>query len=307
MARAISLPVLIPQGEGHHRFKDALSETALRGHRICLEFFSCQETFLRHLQKSLSTAAVVDPYLGGPDGMGTVLRLRTEWPEVELLIYADFRHRPVVDVVRMSAAGVREFVTFGVDDSPDLLAAALLRVILRAEGGELDQVLELLGAGLDETGVSIIRAAFDIAACGLGLDELIVTTGGRRRQLERLLRRRDLPPPRDLLVRARVVYGTILLRRGPRSCEDLSYQLGFAEGGGFRRAAHRVTGMWPKELARIATPALLAEVILMRRRGSWGSVAWRGHGSPEFTPQGPESLIPVRRISKDLHRFRHPA
>jgi AraC-like DNA-binding protein len=256
------VPVFLGSGPYFDRLRTAAKKNEQLRLAVDLERFRDFSGFLSHVQSLRSTCAVLDPFADGADGLETVLRLRGSHPHLALMVYTSSDRRRLADIAEIALAGVQELVTVDLDDSPTELGRAIARVARHGEEWQLLQLMERVTHHVGHLEADLIRCAWRVARTTIRAEALARERGISRRTLERRLLAAKLPSPENLLVRARVVRGVLLMRSRRWVLSDLSLELGWRHAEGFPRAVRRLTNLTPRQLLAVADSELLAALLI---------------------------------------------
>ncbi|MBI4538071.1 MAG: helix-turn-helix transcriptional regulator [Gemmatimonadetes bacterium] len=189
---------------------------------------------------------VVDPY--APYGFVSLLalrRLRQRHPTLALIIYADFHGREL-QLFHLGRLGANATIMAGRDDSP----AALRRIVAAALAESVASVVATALRGcVPDAELQLIQWVVEHAHDRPRVRDLAVRFGSSPATLNARLRTARLPTARRLLIWGRLLRGAQWLEDRGRTVDGIAYQLGYANGAGFRRALRRCADVTPMQVA----------------------------------------------------------
>ncbi|MDH3270247.1 MAG: helix-turn-helix domain-containing protein [Gemmatimonadota bacterium] len=193
-----------------------------------------------------ATAVIIDgvAMTHAPPPEERVAQLRRRFPSLGC-IFVSQRATDRVTLLRLGRAAVSTLELVPVDD----LAGETRRAVSRVTAsGTHARVVRAVGSRLPRAERGVLRAALDGALLGWRADELSARAGWTRAHLSVRLRGRGLPSAGHLLLWARLLHAGRWLTDPGRSAESVSRQLGYANGGVFRRALRNYVQATPTEV-----------------------------------------------------------
>jgi AraC-like DNA-binding protein len=179
------------------------------------------------IRRRVIDLAVADPSVIAPDSVGTLERLRGEFPTLPVVIYTTLHAETLRAVVRLARSGVEHVVLYRFDDEPRQFKRLLEGVPGHALG---ERMLHLLAEPLGRLPVAVARAVesmFRSPERIRSIHELAAAAGMNTRSLYRNLERVGFHSPRSLVVAARLIQAHAYLRDPGRSIKDVSAKTGY--------------------------------------------------------------------------------
>jgi AraC-like DNA-binding protein len=188
---------------------------------------------------------VIDPYDPfRPISRQRLQRLRRKHPDLAIVVYADFdgRASDLLDLGRIQVDGILQA-------SGHERRATIRKVVDRSLArSAAARVVRTLDGRIPPIGLECIGWAIEHAEDDPRVRDLATSMGTTPPALARDLRSQGLPSARALLVWGRLLQAARLLERRSTTVDTVAFRVGYATGGGLRRAIKRRCGYPPGEL-----------------------------------------------------------
>jgi AraC-like DNA-binding protein len=219
--------------------------------------------------------------------MSELRRLRGRFPEVAIVIYADFHGREL-DLYDLGRMGVDGVILSREEDSHRRIRGAVDRALSTSLAKRVTAKLEHAVPGL---GLRCIEWSVERAGECPQVSDLARQIRTSPRALTRELRGMGLPSPRHLLLWGRLLQAARMLDAIGTTVEDVAFQLGYATGASLGRALKEQTGFSPTELQEAGgldavldtfVGSVLDGVQDEEDRGRWSTARVRREGLGSF-------------------------
>jgi AraC-like DNA-binding protein len=212
---------------------------------------------------------VADPS-HGTEPVGTLERVRRDFPSLPVVLYTTLRPAGMKAIIRLARSGVEHVVLYRFDDEPRRFRRLLEGVPGHALG---ERMLHELSEALGRLPVTVVRAVEDMFRSPdefKTVQDLAEGAGMNTRTLYRNLESAGLHSPRALVVAARLIQVHAYLRDPGRSIKDVAAKTGYRTPWQLSQQMREMTGITTEEARRELTGeqlvSVLAEQIRRRRR-----------------------------------------
>lgn len=215
---------------------------------------------------------LVDPYTMEGKADQAFWNLLERFPSLTVVAAVDVTGRRIVDLRRMTLAGISETWNLRLSYPREVAAALLDSTCARPLKRRLEPHLSRFVTGNARI---ILRAAAEVAVRRGGAQELAGVFGVSRTTLASWCDAAALPPPRRLQLWMRVLLAALLLQDTGRTIRDAAAASGYSTDRSLRRLMNQLLGSDTRTL-RGATPFELAarefneELRSLRERGARG-------------------------------------
>lgn len=213
--------------------------------------------------RSMLGIAVVDPYHSGFFALSEIRLLRTRFPRLETIAYADFSGRPAREPFTLGFLGVRDLISPGAGDDPAHIRQCLADHL---NWTPFEALVDRASATVPCRMRSWFAAVLRSAVFPRTVAELAETAHCSPRTLRRNLSRAQLPSPEEILTWRRLLHAVRLMEDANRSVESVARALDYSSGSALRKSLKRVTGLRPREVINRGGFLLLGELFLQRCR-----------------------------------------
>ncbi|HEX5387526.1 MAG TPA: helix-turn-helix domain-containing protein [Gemmatimonadales bacterium] len=208
--------------------------------------------------------AVVDPLLGGRSGAQEIARLRAMFPSLPLLIYTDLTPPMASALLQLGRAGVTRALFSGIDDGLGTLQAEIGLELHRSASR---QVIDALGGVINNLPANIrlaLHGMLNQPGAAPTVAELSRRARVIRRTCERCFTRRGLPPPKTVILLARLLYAHRLLLDPGNTVDDVAAKLGYGKTRTLQAHLRWVFGMTAGEARAALTIEQAAAAVTDR-------------------------------------------
>lgn len=202
------------------------------------------------VRRTVQDVAVIDPLVGGGDGVVAVRRFLQRHPSVPVILYVQLSPASLRAVVELAREAPLPVVLNRFDDEP-----ARLRRLLERQPHErfAEELLERLAPALRELPLPLAGAIRELMRRPhrfWSAQDLAVAAGCSRRSLYRQLNAAGFHSPRKLLQAARVLRAFVYLKDPGNLVEDVVAKLRYGSSHVFIRHTRESCGRTPSELRR---------------------------------------------------------
>jgi AraC-like DNA-binding protein len=208
----------------------------------------------RLVRRTSVDAVVVDPTLEGEAGTARVAELARRHTRLPIVVYTAVSAPAMTAIASLSAAGLREVVFEGYDDSP-----ARFREVVERQPGILlgEAVIQRLESALEALPTALsaaVRRMLVRSGEVTNASELAAAVGMPRRTLYRTCEAAGFASPSVMVRAARLLHAYAYLRDADRSAGDVVDRLGYSSRQLFWRHVWETFDMRPTDLRRGLEP-----------------------------------------------------
>lgn len=181
---------------------------------------------------------------GGESAVGRLLRFRSSFPGLGLVVVVQ-RHRDPVVLFRLGTMGIQNVVLMDVDGVDRFLPRSVGRAL---ERGVTARVSRAVSAYLPPRQLMAVRIGLDGIHRQWSAEEFADEVGLSRPFLSECLKEGGLPSAGHFLLWTRLLHAGYWLPDPGRTAESVSRQLEYSNGSAFRRALRKRTRATPTEV-----------------------------------------------------------